>query len=150
MALASGDHLRHDFSVDIGDAVVAALEAEGQPFVVDPEAMQDRRIEVVNVDRVADDVVTVVVGLADNARPDPATREPHREAAAVMIAAVVVLQAALSVDGASELAAPDDERLIEQAALGQVANQGGLGLVDTKCMVNFTDEMKKKMTPSEF
>ncbi len=56
-----------------------ALDQEGQPLVIDPEQVQDRRLQVVNVDRprrelalvrvdrvalVVGDVVTVRIGLA--------------------------------------------------------------------------------------
>ena len=48
----------------------------------------------------------------------------------MMVAAVVVRgQLALAVDRAAELAAPDDERVVEQAALLQVLDQRGGGLV---------------------
>ena len=50
--------------MDVGQAVVAALELEGQPGVVDAQAVEDRGVQVVDVDRVLDDVVAEVVGLA--------------------------------------------------------------------------------------
>ena len=43
---------------------VAALELVDQPGVVDPQQVQDRRVQVVDLDRVLDDVVGEVVGLA--------------------------------------------------------------------------------------
>ena len=48
----------------VGQAVVAALELERQPRVVDAEQVQDRRVQVVDVDAVLGDVVAEVVGLA--------------------------------------------------------------------------------------
>ena len=52
------------------------------------------------------------------------------EAARVVIAAVIVLgQGALRVGGASEFPAPDDQGIIEQAALFEVGDEGGAGLV---------------------
>ena len=41
-----------DLAVDVGEAVVAAGMAERQPFVVEPEQVEDRRVEVVDVDSV--------------------------------------------------------------------------------------------------
>ena len=84
----------------VGQAEVAALEAVGEPRVVDAQAVQDRGVEVVDVDGVSDDVVAVVVGLAvGDAGLDAAAGQPHREAAAVVVAAVVVLgERALAVD----------------------------------------------------
>ena len=55
-----------------------ALELERQPLVVDAQAVQDRGVQVVDVDRVLDDVVAEVVGLAvDDARLDAAAGHPH-------------------------------------------------------------------------
>ena len=42
-----------------------ALELVGQPCVVDAQAVQDRGVQIVDVHRVARDVVAVIVGLAD-------------------------------------------------------------------------------------
>ena len=47
----------------------------------------------------------------------------------VVAAVVVLLQRALGVDRASELAAPDDERFLEESAFLQFAEQGGGGLI---------------------
>ena len=57
-------NLSHDPPVHVGQPVVAALELEGQPRVVDAEQVQDRGVQVVDVDRVGGDVVAEVVGLA--------------------------------------------------------------------------------------
>lgn len=40
-------------AVHVGEAVAAALEAVGELLVVDAEEMQDRRVQVVDVHRVA-------------------------------------------------------------------------------------------------
>ena len=50
--------------LDIGQAEVAALVAVGQARVVDPQEVEDGGVQVVDVDRVLDDVVGEVVGLA--------------------------------------------------------------------------------------
>src|SRR4029453_462555 len=94
---------------------IPALKAEGQASMVDAEAMQDSRLKIVDVNGVADNVVTVIVGFAPReARLDAAAGHPQRETAAVMIAAVVgCRQSALAIDGAAEFAAPNDERLVE-------------------------------------
>ena len=53
-----------------------------------------------------------------------------RETARMMVAAVIGRrQLALRIVGAAELAAPDDERVVEQPALLQVRDQRGAGLV---------------------
>src|SRR5205823_3686168 len=49
-------------AMHVGEAEVAALEAVGQPRVLDAEAVQDGRVEVVDRHRVFGNVVAVVVG----------------------------------------------------------------------------------------
>ena len=55
--------LRHDLAVHVGQAEVAALEAVGQLRVVEAEQVQDRRVQVVDVDLVLDRVEAELVGL---------------------------------------------------------------------------------------
>src|SRR5258706_3854181 len=40
--------LPHHFAAHVGEAEVAALETERQLLVIDAEAMQERRVEIVN------------------------------------------------------------------------------------------------------
>ena len=78
----------HHVAVNVGQAVVAALEAERQPGVIDAQLVQDRRLQVVNVNRILDHVVTDLVGLAVNeAGLDAAAGEPHRVGVDVVVAA---------------------------------------------------------------
>ena len=79
--------------LDAGEPHVQALEFEGQAAMIDAQAVQDRGVEVVNVDGVLDDVVTEVVGLAvDDAGLDAPAGEPDGEALGMMVAAVVVVR----------------------------------------------------------
>ena len=105
--------------------------------MVDPQAVQDRGVQVVDMHRVLDDVVAEIVGLAvDDARLDAAAGHPDREAARMMIAAVVLArQFALAVDRAAELAAPDDQRIVQQPALLQILDQRLAGLIDVAALV---------------
>ena len=48
----------------VGQAEVAALEAEGEPLVVDAQQVEHRGVQVVDVDHVLDGVVAELVGLA--------------------------------------------------------------------------------------
>src|SRR5262249_15236345 len=77
-----------------------------------------------------------VVRLAiDDARLDAAAGHPDGEAARVMIAAVVVArQLALAVDRPAELAAPDHQRIVEQAALFQVGDEPVADLIDVAAL----------------
>ena len=49
--------IANDFAGNVGKPKVSALVKIGQAFVVDSQAMQDRGVKVMNVNRVTDDVV---------------------------------------------------------------------------------------------
>ena len=102
-----------------GQSHVESLEFDRQAAMVDSQAVENRGVQVVDVDRVLDDVVAEVVGFAvHDTRLDAATRHPDREAARMMVATVVLArQIALAVDGAAKLTAPDNQRVVQQPAL---------------------------------
>ena len=56
----------------------------------------------------------------------------------VVAAVVFVGDAALGVDGAAELAAPDDEGFVEQSAGFEVLDEAPGGLVDVSALVGHT------------
>src|SRR5438309_718816 len=96
---ASGQDARDELAEDVGEAEAAALEFVDQLFVVDAQEFQDRRLEVVDVDGVLDDVVAeVVAGAVRNSRLDAGAGEPEREGVGMMVAA----PAGLVVDVALE------------------------------------------------
>src|SRR5580698_9885974 len=81
-----------NLAVDIGQAKIPALVTINQFVVLKPEAMQNGRVLIVNMDRVGHDVVTVLIGFAvSKAGLDPASGHPDGEAPSVMIAPIVVL-----------------------------------------------------------
>ena len=56
LAKRSGQQALDHVAVDVGEAVVPALKLEGQLFVVNAEAVQHRRVQIVNRHRILDDV----------------------------------------------------------------------------------------------
>ena len=126
----SGEDLSDDLAADVCQAEIAARVAEGQALVIQAQEVQDRGLQIVDVDRVFDDVKTQIVGGAiERARLDAAAGHPHRECLRVMIAAQATMEnrVAFHHRRAAEFAAPNHERLIEQTALFEVA-QGRLPL----------------------
>src|SRR6476659_2574485 len=102
--------------------------------------MQDRRVQIVDMDGVANDVIAKIVGFSPyDARFDPAAGEPDGKAAAMMVAAVIGLQGALGVNGAPKLAGPDDERVVQHAAPFEVEDERGLRLVDVAGLARDVD-----------
>jgi hypothetical protein len=108
-------NLLNEVSVDICETVIAALEAVGEAGVIDSQEVEGGGVEIVDVDRISGDVVTEVVGFSmDVSAFDARPGHPDAEAAGMVVAAVVVGgEFALRIDGAAELASPDDERVFQ-------------------------------------
>src|SRR5688500_10080749 len=109
----------------VGEAEVAALVAEGEPFVLETQQVKDRRIEVVHGHGILGDVVAEWVGGTESdAAFDAAAGEPEAEGVAVVIAArarlLAALVGALGHWRAAELGGPHDQRRVEQAAVLEV------------------------------
>ena len=113
--------LRH-----IRQPLVAPVPLVREPRVVEAELVQHRRVQVGDAAPIDGGAVAEVVGGAVNlATLDAAAGQPDAEAVGMVIAAVAVLGARR----AAELAAPEDERRVEQAALRQVGQQAGGGQI---------------------
>src|SRR5262245_7599525 len=85
---------------------------------IQPQQMQDRRVQVVHMDLVLRRLMAELVGRAiRKPRPQSAARQPDGEARRVVVAARAV---PFGVWRAAELAAPPDNRVFEQAAALQV------------------------------
>src|SRR6266545_5646780 len=125
------------FAVNIGEAEVATLETIDEFLVIDTQTAQDRGIEVVDVHGIFHDVVTELIGVAvADAGLDAAAGHPDRIAAPVMVAAVVVFfDFALAIDRAPEFTAPDNQCVVQQAALFEVFDQRGGGLVGVAALL---------------
>ena len=83
-------------------------------------------MQVVDMKGVLDGAQAEVVGAADRlAAFDAAAGHPHREAGGVVVTAVALF----GHRGAAEFAAPDDERVLEQAAGLEVLDQPGDRLI---------------------
>jgi len=84
--------------------------------VVDAEQVEDGGLEVMDVHRVLHDVHRQVVGLAEGQpAPRAAARHPLRECVGVVVAtpSLSISEVALDERRASELTAPDDQRVVE-------------------------------------
>ena len=81
-----GDHVGF---LDAREAVFEALELERQPLVIDSEAVQDRGMEISDVNGITNAVVPELVGFSER---ESATNTPpgqeHGKGSAMMIPAV--------------------------------------------------------------
>ena len=78
-------------AVDVGQAVISSLESVGEAKVVNAEESEDCCVEIVNVNRVLGNIVAEIIGCTvGSASRCPSPCEPHREAAGMMVPAVVL------------------------------------------------------------
>lgn len=105
--------------------------------MVKAEEVQHGGVPVAEVDGVFDNVVGEVIGLAmNNAAFDATATHPDGVTAGVVVASIVFFgESALGINRATELAAPDDERFVEQAALFEVLNETVAGLIDVAALI---------------
>src|SRR5438874_4987764 len=113
--VGSAQDVGDDVAINVGQTLVAALVEVGQFLVVQAETVQDGRVNVVNVGLLLDGLEAEIVGRAvTHAALDAASGQPHRETIRIVVAARLAL--AFAEGHSPELAAPDDERAVEQAA----------------------------------
>ena len=95
--------------------------------MLNPEEAQHRGMQVVDVHGILNRVVAQFIRRAkDEPGFDPAAAEPDAEAGIVMIATV----AALAHRGSAEFAGPNDQRLVQHAALFEVRDQRHAGAIN--------------------
>ncbi len=76
--------------MDIGQPEIPALMPTNQTFVVKSQKAKHRRLQIVDMHGVLDDLSTKVAGLAvDDSRLDPTSGHPDREAVGMVIPAKV-------------------------------------------------------------
>ena len=130
--VGSGQDAFDDGSVDVGEAEVSSLKAVGEAFVIETEEVEDGGLEVMDVDLVGGYAEPEFVGFSvAKSFFHAAAGEEEGVGIGEVIAAegIASAGAAFAERGAAEFTAPDDEGVIEHAALAQVADQGGDGFV---------------------
>ena len=105
--------------------------------MVDPEEVHQRGLHVVDMDPVLGDVPAEVVGRPmDVTWLHAAAGEPPRVGAAEVVAALEALaRLVLGERRAAELAAPDDEGVVEESALLEVLDERRAGLVGVEALL---------------
>ena len=126
-SLLSRDDRARDLAVHIREPEVAAAMAVRESLVIESEQMKHCGMQIVNMDLAADRFVPQLVGrTVDVARLHPAAGHPHAVRLRVVVAAHAAADGGVGLNHgrAPELAAPDDQRVVEQTAL-LAARTGG-------------------------
>src|SRR5262245_3951656 len=110
------DQLTNHTAVDVGQPKIAARIAVRESLVVEPEQVQNRGVQIVDVHAILDRAEAELIGRAMHvAAADAAASEPRRKTPMIVIATVdlaLVCTFLGQLHGrcTTELAAPDDER----------------------------------------
>ena len=124
-ASLSDQSLNH-FPVDICQSEIAARVAVCQLQVIDPKEMQHRGVQVVNMNSIFDRVISVIVGVSPGEpTPDSAARQNSGKSLWIMITTIAALDNRCS----SELATPNDKRVVQHSAAFQILQKCGHGLI---------------------
>ena len=102
--------------MDVSQPEIPALEAIGQPTMVETQSVQDSRMQIPNVDWCLNDIEAKVITHADSrAILDTTAGQPHCKRVWVMVS--TILTASLDHWRTSELAAPNHKCILKQASL---------------------------------
>lgn len=114
-----------DFSSNACEANIKALELGGKTMVIDAEQGQHGGVQIVDIDDVFHGSVAEFIGGAPgDAGLDAAPGHEDTETENV-----VIPPTALPHGGSAKLATPENERVLQEATLGEVLNESGGGLV---------------------
>lgn len=150
----SGQDTFYDLAVDVRETELPSLIAEGQLLMVDSEQVKDGGVEVVNVDGVAGDGVSQLIGgTMDMAAPRAATSHPDGIGILVVVAPriaalVPFASGSLSHGRTAELSTPDHKGVVEEAALPEVPDKSGDGLVDLPALAGQIAEDVSVVVPT--
>src|SRR5438128_12350260 len=113
----SSENTFHNFSGNIGEAIVTALKAEGEPLVVETEQVKNGRLQIVHMNFILSYTEAQFVRFAiHHAALHAASGHDHRITVGIMVAAqyFALGRASLAEGRAAKLTAENDQRLIEQ------------------------------------
>ena len=114
-----------DNAVDISEAIATTLVSESQAFVINPEAVQESRLQIMNGNWIFNHIVSVRVGLSVG-EPclDATAGHPYGETPRVVVSTEVLSgQFALAVVCPTKFATPNDESIFKHAPLFKVAHK---------------------------
>ena len=113
--------------MNIGQTEITPRMTVGKFFMVESQQMQHRCVQVVDVHLVDDSLKAKFVGFpVGHTTFDSTTGHPHCEAVMIVVSTGSVLRCGC----ATEFAAPHNQRVVEQASLFEIVEQGRYRLID--------------------
>ena len=114
-----------------GEFEIETLVTERESFVVDPEQVKDRRVQVSHMNRIFFDVVAEFVRFpVGHPWLNPTTCHPHGKAPRMVVSPRLgTIPLSLPSDPPSELSSPKNKGFVEKPASLQIRNQSRAGLI---------------------
>lgn len=104
----------NNVAVDVGQAEVSACIPIREPFVIEAEHVQQRRVQIVHVDFTLSDIEAGFGCRAVNVTAfSSSTGHPHAKAPVMVIAADAFCDRELNRRGSTHFAAPNDECVLQ-------------------------------------
>src|ERR1041385_6174458 len=95
----SGEQILHNLTLHIREPEVAALEAIGKLLVIEAEQVQERGMQIMDVNFVFDHVEPKFIGFAETkAALETAASHPHRKCLGMMIASHLAARFGIALD----------------------------------------------------
>src|SRR5579875_673543 len=129
---ASSEEVMKDVAADVGKAEIAAVVAVGQAGMIDAQKVQDGGVQIGNANAIDRRLVADLIRFAvANAAFDAAAGQPGGETMGIVISSGLFTR--LGDGQATEFAAPNHQRFVQQAALRQIGQQSSHRLVGFRC-----------------
>ena len=110
----------HNLTRDIRQSILSSLEPVGQTLMVDPQAVKQGCMKIMDVNRVLCHVVAKIIGLTEtHSGLNPSTRKPHRKTPR-MVVTTKGGTTSLRVDRTTEFSTPYHERIFKKSTLLEV------------------------------
>ena len=121
-----------DVTVNVGQSEWTTGVGKRQAFMIDPEKVKDRRLDVVDMNRTFDGVESKFIRPSERLTgADSTSRHPHRKGLRMVVTPQLSTQRSARLDHgcSSEFAAPYNQGVFQHATLLEILDQGGTRLI---------------------
>ena len=122
--------------MDVREAKLSALIAEGQSFVVDATKVHDGRLMIMNMDGVFGNIPSKVIGCAMHmATLHPTARHPEAKGSAKMVTPVRFALWALTKGSSAKFPSPNHQCIVQHSPHFKIFNQRRGGLIRIEALI---------------
>ena len=118
--------------MNIRETEIPSLELVRHTFVIDPQQVEDRGMQIMDMNPVLRHVHAVIVRFTvGHTTANPAASQPHAQATGMVVASIVTgTQGPLGIDRTTKLPTPHQDRIIKHSSLFQIPDESCRRLID--------------------